>query len=554
LAENIAGRETEKKEKESKEFTLEIKSPAILVLLVFLALAFFMELQVTLNTPISFGDEGFHTRMSQWIGENAELPVFRPFEGSDIDRTAFESPPMWTLLEGSFTFLFGFHDVFIKVLTPFIAFLGGVSLFLLGRKIYNEKVAFVAAVIFATTPSLVTYSVLFYMDVMLAFFFTLFLLTFIIAVQNSSKKYWLLSGIFGGLTVLTKTPGIAVFFFIILVFLYQLFKERKLVSLFSLFKKYFVLVAIVLLVCTGFFVRSFYYYKSPDADLPLPFFKPVWRIYTFNETYQFAGRTESVSSEASLLGMGITQFLNFAYGNIWFVVLGGLAGISLILMRRKEADILLFLTFVTMFFILSQSISRAEDTARHVLAWVPVIALFAAVYFEQLYDFIKVNLKKLGIVALVIFAVVLFFGYQAMADKLTTMAQVKQFSPAFFEACNWVKINLPKNSSLYTVWAHRAAYNCQTNAMGTFADLSLSEDLNHTLLVAKQQGVTHIFIQKFSIDFQNQHFSEKYDWNFVKFLEAHPEHFVNVFENGPSLDVCVQQGSCDGNIIYEIKY
>ncbi len=87
---------------------------------------------------------------------------------------------------------------------------------------------------------------------------------------------------------------------------------------------------------------------------------------------------------------------------------------------------------------------------------------------------------------------------------------------------------------------------------GNLADISLSRDLNYTLSVAKQLGITHIFIQKFSIDSQNQHLQENYDLDFVQFLENNPEHFKNIYENGLSLQECLQQGGCDGNIVYEI--
>jgi hypothetical protein len=138
------------------------------------------------------------------------------------------------------------------------------------------------------------------------------------------------------------------------------------------------------------------------------------------------------------------------------------------------------------------------------------------------------------------------------------MYAVKQFSPKFFEACNWIKENIPKNASLYTIWAWRALYNCQRNAvgLGTIPDIALSKDVNYTIEVAKENGITHIFIQKFSIDPANQHLSEKYDLEFVQFLESNSNHFKKVYENGPSLAECQQYWQrgyqCDGNILYQI--
>jgi hypothetical protein len=94
--------------------------------------------------------------------------------------------------------------------------------------------------------------------------------------------------------------------------------------------------------------------------------------------------------------------------------------------------------------------------------------------------------------------------------------------------------------------------------MGTVPDIALSRDVNYTVEVAKQNEVTHIFVQKFSIDPNNQHLSEKYDLDFVQFLENNPTHFKKIYENGPPLEQCLQYWqrgySCDGNIIYEIVW
>jgi hypothetical protein len=127
-------------------------------------------------------------------------------------------------------------------------------------------------------------------------------------------------------------------------------------------------------------------------------------------------------------------------------------------------------------------------------------------------------------------------SYFNISGKLDIMFRVKQFSPAFFEACDWVKNNLPENVSLYTVWAHRAVYNCQRDAVATTAasDIALSKDVNYTLALAKQLGITHLFVQKFSIDPQNNRYAENYDLDWVQFLEDNPKAFVKIYENGPS--------------------
>jgi len=116
----------------------------------------------------------------------------------------------------------------------------------------------------------------------------------------------------------------------------------------------------------------------------------------------------------------------------------------------------------------------------------------------------------------------------------------------------WIKKNLPENVTLSTVWGHRTVYACQRNAVGRIPDIFLSRNETYTREIAKKLGVTHLFIQKFSISDQN--IAEHYRLDSIQFFEDHPETFVKVYENGPPLQQCLQQGGCDGNIIYEINY
>jgi hypothetical protein len=198
---------------------------------------------------------------------------------------------------------------------------------------------------------------------------------------------------------------------------------------------------------------------------------------------------------------------------------------------------------------------RAEDAPRTTLGWAPIFAIVSSIFLSETYKTIEKYFKYFG---LVVFAIVILVSYQNFKEKLDIMYSVKQFSPSFFEACNWIKEKTPKNSSLYTVWAWRALYSCQRNAvgLGTIPDIALSKNASYTIEVAKQNGITHIFIQKFSIDPTNRHLSEKYDLEFVKFLESNSNYFKKIYENGPSLENCQeywQRGlQCDGNILYQI--
>jgi hypothetical protein len=538
-----------------KEITIEIKKPEIIFLLIFLSIILVLELQLTFNSPIAFGDEGFHTRLAQWIAEEKEYPIWTPFEQTKLVKWGASRPPAWNLLEASMYFIFGFNDGIVKFLTPFIGVvLTGIVVFILGKILYNKEIGLIAAIITITISSFVTYSVLFYTDILFVFYFSLFILTFFLAISNKKEKYWILSGVFAGLTFLTKTVGFVIFPFLFLVILYQVYKKYEL----KLMIKNYILLFVLFFILTGsFFLRNMIYYHTPSCE-NFVFFKGdgCSQTYEYNTTKNFEGSIQQTTGTAqNFLNMGIINYFNFAYGNIWFVPLSFICGLILIGTRKNVNDlliILLLIAFLSIFYISSSG--RAEDTSRYTIGLVPIIALIAGNYFDVLYDFIKNHYKYFS---LIIFIFVLVFSYLNFNEKLITMFQVKKFSPAFFEACDFVKKNTTDDALIMTVWDHQTAYNCQRNViclqcLPESADLVLGNDVNFTLEKLEKNDITHIFIQKFSLGTSN--LGTVYPISFVQLLDNNPKNFIKIFENGPSVQQCVQSGGCDGSIIYEIKY
>ena len=552
---------------EEKEISIEIKKPEIWVLIAFIAFVFFLELQITLNSPIAFGDEGFHTRMSQWIGQEKEYPVWIPFEGSKLEREGFSRPPLWNILEGSFYFMFGFNDIIVRVLTPLIAsVLIGLATYLLVKRVYDGKIALIASMITITIPSFVTYSVLFYDAILLAFFFVLFILTMVLAVKNNGKKYWLLSGIFAALAYLSKGSGLAIIPLVVLIFVYLWTREKKFVKSLKVFLPF---IVVLLLLLAPFLLRNYFYYGTPDCRF---WFFDLKRceIDNYQDKLQFSARTEQTGTEQSILNIGLLGYLDFAYGNVWIVVFSFMAGLTIFFARRHSTDVLVLLALLMLIPIVAESFNRAEDTARATIAWVPFIALISATFFNELYSFIKNY--RVYIAAIVFLFVILYtlfglglrgygvydklFGYDTVQNGQSVhvggLKDVKQFSTMFFDACNFVKANVTQNALIMTVWGHHTTYNCQRNTFGNLADIVLSDNVTSMLDVAKQHGITHIFVQKFSLS--DEPLQERYTISFVQILENNPDHFNKIFENGVPLQQCVQQGGCDGNIIYEIKF
>jgi len=540
--------------KQDKEITIELK-PELIILLIFSAFVLILNLNITLNRPIAFADEGFHTRLAQLIAEEKNYFDYYPFERTKLIYSSYNRPPFWNLLEAGFYLIFGFSELLTKFLTPFIVFITSIAVYILTKRIFDEKVALIASIITITIPSFVTYSVLFQTDVPATLYSILSVLTFIIATKNNSKKYLVLSAVFASIAFLTKIPSVAAILFFGFMFIYELFTERK--SL-ELIRKYALIAVVILSITSGYFLRNYFLYGTPMCyNLPLIKLFDIEKcsVNKYKSNYSFSSVAEQTGTEQNVYSMGITNYLDFAYGRIWFVIFTSISGLFFILFKKDKIFNILLLYFIFFLILFPFVVTRAEDTARYTLAWTPVFAILSAIFFSKIYE----TLKKFNkYIALTVFVIVIFFSYENLNLKLSIMDRVKQFSPLFFEACNWIKNNpdkVPLNASLYTIWAHRAIYNCQRNAVSPIMvpDIELSLDVNTTIKSAKENGVDYIFIQKFSIDPQNRNIAEMYNLNFINMLENNNQAFIKIYENGPNIQQCLQQGGCDGNIIYRIN-
>ncbi len=544
-----------KQETKSGEIEFEIKNPELLVLSVLLFAIFILQLRVTLNNPIAFGDEGYHGMLQRYIGLNIDYPKWHPYYSNPTGEMGVADNPLWHLLGASFFMIFK-SDIVIKVLPPFIGVICvGYASYFLSRKLFENKIiAFATAVIAVTTPSVVTYSVLNYKDAMMTFYFTLFVLSFIIYLKNNEKKYGLLAGIFGGLLILGKTSGYAMVPMLFgIFFLYELFHEKKFINI---IKKFLPIFVLIILTTSGFFIRNLVFYKTPICSAFIPFFsneKCNLTKINYQPKYQMEGRTVEVGTEMTPFKMGMQNYLDFAYGMIWFMPLFFFLGLFLFLYEKRKEQImmiLVILSFIPIYYIAFKS--RAEDTARWIMPLVPVTAAIASYYMKFIYDFLEKNLKAISII---FFIAIILLSYINFNQKIKIMDQVKKFSPAFLQACEWVKSNTPKDARLGAiVYMPAAGYNCDRNIAAGGPDVVLSQNKTLMLSVLHMQNATHLFIQKALIAWDDAKLGERHPISFVRYLENNPTEFVKVYESGPGLDQCMMQGGCDGVIIYQINY
>ncbi|MBU5689128.1 MAG: glycosyltransferase family 39 protein [Candidatus Woesearchaeota archaeon] len=544
----------QEKQKKDEEIEFEIKNPELLILSIFLLALFILQLRVTLTNPIAFGDEGYHGMLQRYIGLNVDYPKWHPYYSNPLGEMGVSDNPLWHLLGASLFMIFR-SDIVIKVLPPFIGVIcvGYISYFL-GKKIFNNKtIAFFTAVITVTTPSVVTYSVLNYKDAMMTFYFTFFVLSFVLYLKNNDKKFGLLAGIFGGLLVLGKTSGYAMVPTIFGIFLlYEIFLEKNL----KVIIKFLPIFVLIILVTSGFFLRNLILYKTPICSAFIPFFsvdKCNLTKIKYEPKYQMEGRTVQVGTEMTPFKLGMQNYFEFAYGYLWFLPLFFFLGLFYFTTKREKERILtllVFISFLPIYYIAFKS--RAEDTARWIMPLVPIMALIASIYLKNIYDFLEKNIK---LISIIFFLFIIFISFMNFNQKIKTMNLVKKFSPEFLQACDWVKKNTPKDARLGAIiYMPAAGYNCDRNIAAGGPDVVLSQNNTLMLSVLHMQNATHLFIQKSLIAWDDAKLSERHPISFVRYLENNPTDFVKVYETGPNLNQCMSQGGCDGIIIYELNY
>lgn len=557
------------------EISFDLGKLKKLIVIGFLVAVLALELNLTFSNPIAFGDEGFHVSTAKYVGTQVDYSEFTPYYGSAYNPERFNRPPLWNLIEASFYMLFGFNEAFVKFLVPFVSFMTGLAIYVFLRRLYSENLAIIAAVLAVTIPSFVTYSVLFYTTVPYVFFFSLAFLSMLTAVKTGSKKFWLLAGVFSGLSILANIAGVFMLILIVAMGIIQLIKTRSKSGLIEALKTYGVAFLIALLVMSPWLVRNFGVYYVPGCTDFNSIFtgncQDLSKAYQAITTNQFAGRTEAGGTEESILSIGVTNYLQFAYGwfnsnqflnaiGLIFIPFSFLAGIVVVARRKEFSDVMLIVSTIIFFLLLYQIggffSGRSEDTARYFLSAAPLIGIVGGMYWSSIR---KEGHRLNGLVVLAVLILVLVLAFFSFYSKLAQMDNVKNFVPSFFEACDWVKQNVPKDANLLSLQTYPTRYNCDRAAVWEIpdkADILLSNNLTVVKERLAANGIGHIFVQKFSMS--STPLGQAWPTSFVDFLEQNNQTFKKIYENGPKygtqdLTNCLNSGCDAGNIVYEVS-
>ena len=484
------------------------------------------------STDIVFGDEGYYSSTAMWIAQNHVLPKYVPMFQTEIYHEQFISKPLFILSE-SFFYLIG-GEAGMKFLIPLFSILTAFMIYIFLKRYEKPKAGIVGALLFMLVPSLITHGVLSYVDTLLLLVSTCAIYFGMKSFEENNKQYAIVAGIFAGLSVLSKVSGIFVMIFFILYFLY--FKKYNKWKLFVT-----IIIIAIIMVAPWYLIRNPIITGNicygplnngcgPVSDISIP----------TNNDLEYVGRTAAGGTEANLLDFGLLNYFNFAYGFAFTVIF--LFSIAFIGVRKKIIDKELILWLISIIPLLYFSTWRAEDTARYLLPLVVPMAIISGIFISNAHEKIKKYNSMIAIFFIIILiASASYYGY----EKITIMKQVKQFSPGFFDACDWVKENTPQDSIILTKFASRVAYQCDRKIgyipHGPTVFLAYNDSSYEHM---KLHGIDYVYIIEGLIS--NQELAEYYPYRFVQYIESSP-HFKLVYDNRNVYGV-------NGVRIYEVLY
>ena len=125
-----------------------------------------------------------------------------------LDLSYYSKPPMVAYLNFVSTHILGNTELGVRINAVLLAFLLSLATYFFVKKVFDEKVAFVASTLPNLFVGLSINAVIFTTDSPLIFFWGLSLIVLYFAVEKNEFSLWLLVGLLSGLAFLSKYPAV----------------------------------------------------------------------------------------------------------------------------------------------------------------------------------------------------------------------------------------------------------------------------------------------------------------------------------------------------------
>jgi len=351
------------------------------ILIALLIVAFIIRSIFIFSTPVKIWDETVYANLGYNLAHNPlDYSVanngwsdFIPSGGDNFyawPKMGFRAPLLPYLLMPLYLFNLDFLVIF------FIAIIGALSVclvYLLGKKLFNEKVALYSAILFLLIPLHIIYSAKILTGVLFTFFVLLTFFSFWKGYEENNKKHKVLFGVFLALALLSRYTAL----WIMPIFLlYFLARDKSLKFLKDKYLWYSILAFFGTLI--PWFIYGIFEYSNPFGAF----------IHGFKASGYWGGL------------QSWTFF--FEYWGHMFSIIGFVFVIALIYILYKKEFFKKEIYFLLIWFafFLGMAIYMPHKEDRFILAIVPTIALISGYFIDKIKRYKKLILIGITLITL----------------------------------------------------------------------------------------------------------------------------------------------------------
>lgn len=385
---------------------------------------------VGLSSDLYLGDEIYHFRFARDIFQTGERVTYDPFFGKDFTRqTHYHIPPLWHLLLALLWTVAGgvsLHIAQVYHTLYFILLL--VAVYYLGKELYGEKEAHYSLILAGSVPMIVSFSILFYVDVPVA---ALAAFTILLII----KGRYFSGGLAFGLTCFTKFNGFFFFIpFLTIIFCLN-YKNRWLLKSLAFFS------AAMLIIAPDLYWRETHFgkeshlgnLKNITRDLVLRAHERLRDIKTVSPWGQ--KQLTLKKEEKKVILFYNSSFTNIK-DNVKYFGLGLPFLLMLYLMRRRfeKKDLLLWgpTFFYFLFFLF---LFKPSADIRYLLPIAPFLCIIASKALSS-WSNRKGVFALLGICLIQFVSVLVFVYFQ------------RQISPEIYHGFQYIKMHTPEDARI----------------------------------------------------------------------------------------------------------
>lgn len=358
---------------------------------------------MNLNQPL-WPDEALYAHTAKNLITHGELT----FDGTPWTQ----QPPLFIFFIALSYTLFGVSETAVRIVGPLFGIIGILATYYLGKLLYGQKVGLIAAFFIAMVPSHWFFSRMLLADVLLATLVTLTLIVFYRGYEFKNSRLLLISGLFIGVTSLTKRIGPIIF---LIIFSYLFLRERSWKWMKNRNIQSMLLVAVIILLPWSF--RNYLIFHDPAIDSSSYF--------------------SQASSIITLSGFSFSNIKNLPAAISLPIFVPSLFGIYFIIKERRKEGLLVLLPIA--FFIYVLSFWDEYEIRRYLLPTIPFISICAALGLTKLFPG---NNKKLAILILTIFGIFVW----NLHDGLDILSKNSYKYQGYKEAGSWIDKNTPKEA------------------------------------------------------------------------------------------------------------